>query len=334
MTKVVPESHFVKGVSTLYGPDGEQKLQWVKSSVDSDRLKEFAVDLATGISQELTPLPPVQLIAQNSTSEELAVYPIGDAHIGLYCWHEEVQADWDLDIAEALMTEGFLKVLAATPDTEEALICNLGDWFHTDTPANVTAASGHSLDVDTRWAKVARVGIRLMRRMIEAALQKHQLVRVINSIGNHDEQTSQLLGLTMETAYENEPRVTIDTSPDGFHWHEFGNNFIGVHHGHKCKPEQLYKVMAEDKRIECGRCEHRYWYTGHIHHQKRVDVGGQVIESFRTLIPRDQYSHTNGFRSKRDICSITLHKEFGEHRRSTINIGQIVQSLEAKLSKK
>lgn len=36
MTNPVPEGYHVRGVSTLYGPDGEVKAQWVKSTADAE----------------------------------------------------------------------------------------------------------------------------------------------------------------------------------------------------------------------------------------------------------------------------------------------------------
>lgn len=319
MTKVCPETHYVKGTSTLYDADGVQKLQWVKTNADQDRLKEFAAELASSICESVTPTKRVKQ-PKKTDKDKLAVYPIGDAHIGLYCWEEDAAEDYDLKIATQLMVNGFEAVLAATPAAEQALIVNVGDWFHTDTTENTTRRSGFHLDVDTRWAKVTRVGVGIMKYLIDAALAKHKNVRVINEIGNHDDQTSIMLGLVLEAYYSKEPRLTVDASPDVFHWHEFHQNLIGVHHGHKCKPEALYRVMAEDQREAFGRCKHRYWYTGHFHHAKKVDVGGVVMEGFRTLIPGDAHAHSSGYRSPRDICSIILDSNHGECGRVTVNV--------------
>lgn len=319
MTKVCPETHYVKGTSTLYDADGVQKLQWVKTTADQDRLKVFATELATSICESVTPTKRTKQ-PKKTANDKLAVYPIGDAHIGLYCWDEDAAEDYDLNIATTLMTKGFDSVLTATPDAEQALIVNLGDWFHTDTTENLTRRSGHHLDVDTRWAKVTRVGVQIMKYLIDNALEKHKTVRVVNEIGNHDDQTSIMLGLVLEAYYDKEPRLTVDTSPDEFHWHEWGQNLFGINHGHKCKPEALYRVMAEDMREAFGRCKHRRFFTGHVHHHKSQDVGGLIVESFRTLIPGDAHAHSNGYRAPRDICSILFDREHGECARQTVNV--------------
>lgn len=319
-THPCPDSQYVKGVSTLYDKrTGEEVLQWVKTSADQDRLAEFAKELAASIVQTV-PRAGKVAAPKKCDKERLAVYPIGDAHIGLYCWKEDSGGDYDLKIAKQIMTAGFSQILAATPDTEQAVIINLGDWFHTDTEENVTRRAGNHLDVDTRWALVVRTGVAIMKFMAEAALRKHKRVHIINEIGNHDNQSSVMLSLVMGAYYEQNPRLTVDTSPDSYHWYEWHNNLIGVHHGHRCKPQDLYRVMAERQREACGRCQHRYWYTGHVHHSQKQDIGGQTIESFRSVIPEDAWAHGQGYTSQKDLCSITLHRKFGECSRATTNV--------------
>lgn len=319
MTKPCPETHIVKGTSTLYDDAGVQKMQWVKTTLDQDRLAEFAREMAESVCQTVKPAKRVKQ-PKKTDADKLAVYPIGDAHIGLYCWAEDSDEDYDVDIATELMTCGFDHVLASTPAAEQALVVNLGDWFHSDTLEGVTRRAGNHLDVDTRWAKVLRVGVLVMRHLLDRALEKHKRVHVINEIGNHDDQSSIMLSMVLDAYYTKEPRLTVDLSPDVFHWYEFGQNLIGVHHGHKCPPERLYKVMCEDKRAECGRCRHRYWYIGHVHHSRKIDVGGVQVESFRTLIPGDAFAHGAGYRSPRDVCSLVLDKECGECFRATVNV--------------
>jgi hypothetical protein len=325
MTQTCPDTHYVKGVSTLYNESGEQVMQWVKTTADQDRLEMLAREIVESLVTSVKPEKP-KPVPKSLDSSALAVYPIGDAHVGLYCWNEDAGDDYDLTIARDIMERGFNRILKATPHTEQALIVNLGDWFHTDTPDNVTRRSGNRLDVDTRWQKVVRVGVSIMKYMIDQALRKHGSVRVVNEIGNHDDQSSYLLSLVLEAAYSQEPRVVVDTSPDSFHWCEFGTNLIGIHHGHKCKPQELYRVMAEHQREACGRCKYRYWYTGHVHNSRKMDIGGQVIESFRTLIPTDAWAHGEGYVSQRDICSIVLDKEYGECFRATVNVDAIRNS--------
>lgn len=313
MVHPVPDTHLLKGTSTLYGDDGGIKLQWVKSSIDQKRMEEFANAVMESAIETLTPIKPRKKTATRKDSDILVVYPVSDAHIGLYCWEAEAEGNWDCAMAEEVMTEAFDVVLHGSPNSEDALIANLGDWFHTDTPKNVTNESGHQLDVDTKWSKVVSIGLRIMIKLINSALLKHDTVRIINSRGNHDPQSSYMMSMALNAWYRNEPRVVVDMSPDAFHWHEFGQNFFGVHHGHLVrKPEQLYRVMTEDKRVEYGRTLHHHFFLGHIHHHTSVDIGSMRIESFNTVIPRDTYAHSHGYRANRGQQAISYHREAGE----------------------
>jgi hypothetical protein len=210
------------------------------------------------------------------------------------------------------------------PPSEEALVINLGDFFHSDSSENRTAKSGHSLDVDGRWHRVLQVGYMTMVRCIEFALAKHQRVRVINAVGNHDTQSSHVLAVVLAAWFRNNERVSIDTTPGPFYWHRFGKNLLGVHHGDLVKPAELPSLMASDRAQDWGATEHRFWYCGHIHHEVRREYrGGVIVESFRTLAARDAWHHGQGYRSGRDMNCDVLHKDHGRIGRHTIGVSML-----------
>ena len=101
-----------------------------------------------------------------------------------------------------------------------------------------------------RWAKVLLVGLKAMRQCIASALEHHEKVTVINAIGNHDDHSSMFLTIALSNIYESEPRVHIIDNPTITHYFDFGENLIGVHHGHTIKPDKLPLIMATDKPQE------------------------------------------------------------------------------------
>ena len=327
---VLPESSGpvlpVTGRSTLVKSDGTIAMQWIKQN-SNGRLSDEEV-LAI-VKDSFADQLPVKRIAApvKRASDLLVVYPMGDPHIGMYAWAEETGADFDLQIAEHNLVNAVRHLVQQAPPAKYAMVVNVGDFFHADSMENRTMRSGHALDVDTRWAKVLRVGIRAMRACIEAALEKHDEVRVINEIGNHDDHTSQMLTIALSLLYENNPRVTFDESPAKFHYHEFGKNLIGVTHGDKVKADKLSGIMATDRPAEWGRTRHRYWYTGHVHTRQVFELAGCSVESFRTLAARDAWTAGAGYRSGRDMQMIALHKEHGEVSRARIDIS-ILESLD------
>ena len=321
MHHTVPDGYAVKGTSTLY-KEGQPVLQWVKTNQDADRQLELMKEAIAALCEDLPKLPAIES-PEYSHPDRMAVYPLGDPHIGVLSWAEETGQDWDLKIAERSFCEAFDRLIKSAPHCEEAVIVNLGDYFHADNMEGTTARSGHHLDTDSRFGKMIRVGMKIMRQMIQSALQHHRHVRVINATGNHDDTSSMFLAVALSNIYENEPRVTIDDSPTPFHYVEWGQCMFGVHHGHSCKPDRLPGVMAADQPEMWGRTKYRYWYTGHIHHDTKKEFAGVTQESFRTLAAKDAYATWGGYRSGQDSKCIVLDKNYGEVERHTVNLAMI-----------
>lgn len=314
---IAPPGFTVKGKSTLHGPDGSVKLQWVKTREDQAQQWETLVASMEEAAEGLKGLAPATKAPKQTDSDLLAVYPYGDPHIGMYAYHGDAEDDFDLKKAVELFTGCTQRLVDSVPPAEQALICFLGDFFHSDNQSNRTARSGHQLDVDSRWSKVLQVGVQIAVSMIHLALQKHNRVHVITEIGNHDDHSAVMLAVCLDAFFRQDKRVTVDLSPMRFHYYRFGNNLIGIHHGDLVKPQQLPGVMANDKAEDWGQTVHRAWYTGHIHQQTRYDLPGCEVESFRILPPRDAYAQSYGYRSGRSMDCIIRHRERGEIGRRT-----------------
>lgn len=317
-----PEGYFIKGTSTLYDDAGAIKLQWVKTNREQEEQGKALIEAVRAAFGESPKVPPIA--APIITDDDLlTIYPQGDPHLGMYAWAAETGADFDLDIAERNLVEAMRRLVAASPASKQALVVNVGDFFHGDTSANRTMRSGHALDIDTRWAKVLRIGVRAQKACIDAALERHEFVRVINEIGNHDEHTSQMLTLALAMFYADNPRVVFDDSPAKFHYHVFGKNLIGVTHGDMTKPDALGGIMATDRPEDWGATKFRIWLTGHVHNRRVFELPGCLVESFRTLAGKDSWTAASGYRAGRDAQSIVLHREFGERERHHIDISAL-----------
>jgi len=316
MTKTVPDGYTVKGVSSYYDRDGNLAGQWVKSTADQERQREIMLEAVAAMVADLPRLAP-RKAAGTWRQDLLTAYPIGDPHVGMRAWGEECGEDWDLAIAEQVHCAAMASLVESSPESEQALLVNLGDLFHYDSMAPVTPRSGHMLDADGRYSKMIHVGIKVMRQCIESALVKHKRVHVINAVGNHDETGALWLSAALSHVYEREPRVTVDTSPGVFNYYRWGKVLIGVHHGHTAKADKLPGVMAADRPQDWGETRHRYWWQGHIHHASVKEYPGVIVESFGTLASRDAYATAGGWRSREAMQAIVLHREHGEVGRNT-----------------
>lgn len=312
----------LRGTSTLVDEAGNARLQWVKTTKDDEAREAYYQALGEALAREVPRVEPVKPSGA-WLKDLMACYPIGDGHLGMYSWAGETGEDWDLSIAERTHVGAMATLVDGAPAAEDALVVNLGDWLHYDSMAAVTPTSGHQLDADSRPNKMIRVAAATLRTCIDLALRKHRRVRVLCAIGNHDPIGAQWLAQVLAAAYEKEPRVSVDQTAGVFQYVEHGKCLIGVHHGHKVKPAALPGVMATDQAEAWGKARHRYWWLGHVHHQRVFEFPGCMVESFNTLAARDAYAYSGGWRSRRQMQCIVLHREHGEVARNTVNVGML-----------
>ena len=310
----VPHGYFVKGISELKDKDGNTKIKWVKSEKSKEDLAEQLTEMLEGIVQRVdgmakpVPSPDLQDIAEDMC----VVVPMGDPHVGMYSWAKEAEADWDVEIAEKLMLEAVEHLVDVSPEAEEFILINLGDFFHADNSQGTTT-SGTPVDTDSRWARVQEIGFMIMVRCIDRALVKYPKVTVHNAIGNHDEHTSQALTATLCAWYRNEPRVNVTRSPSRFWYYQWGSTMFGVHHGHSTQIAAMPLAMASHEPKMWGDTQFRYIYMGHKHHKYSKEFPGATVEQFRTLAPKDAWHFGNAaYISLRDMQSIHIHRRYGE----------------------
>ena len=325
MSHPTADGFVVKGVSTLYGDDGQVKQQWVKTDIDKQAYMESIKELVDSYVEQLPTFEAKLYSKTYKSSDLMAVYPLGDPHIGMKAYKEETGEDWDLQKAQEAFCGVFDRLVKTAPQCQQAVIVNLGDYFHRDNVAGVTERHRHVLDTDGNYMMMVDTGLKIMVQMIDSALEHHDSVRVITTIGNHDDTGAMFLQAALKHMYQKEIRVDIDCTSSVFQYFGHGKCFFGVHHGHTCKPDKLPLVMATDKALEWGMSEHRYWLTGHIHHDTRKEYSGCTVESFRTLAGKDGYAYSGGYRAGQDSKALVIHKDYGEVERHTINVAQVLR---------
>jgi hypothetical protein len=314
----VPPTHVAKGVSTLYDQDGKVRAQWVKSVLNNEQQEEAIRAAAEAFAEELPRVPPVALRGLQTNQQLCNVFTMTDCHVGMLAWGKETGEPWDLDIAETTLSGCFTRMVKAAPWAKVAIVNQLGDFLHSDGMQAVTPTSGHLLDQDGRFAKVVKVAIRVLRRIIDEALLTHEQVVVILAEGNHDMASSIWLRAMFSALYENEPRVTINTSEYPYYAHQHGKTMLAFHHGHLSKKEALPLLFATAFPRIWGETTWRYCHTGHMHHKDEKEHAGMTVFQHTTLAARDAYSSRNGYLSTRSATAVTYHDQYGEVARNTV----------------
>jgi hypothetical protein len=302
----------VTQTTTLYDGAGNEKLQWVREVFDRRSVEDLVRVTIDALKSDIPEAPKVTAPTKYDPNLMVALQ-IGDAHLGSYSWGAECSGgSSDLEIAERDLLSAVDRLIASTPDAEECLIVNVGDWFHTDSSKPFTPLSGNLLDIgDSRWPKVVSTGVRIQRMVCERALKKFKRVRLRNAKGNHDPHSAIILDVAMRAYFENNPRLIVEDSPRDMWWLRFGSNLMAVTHGHNIKPENLPGVLAVDAREEWGQCEYRHIWVGHFHAHKVLDVMGTRVTVWPTLAANDKWHTEKGYRSLKEMMAVVLHKDDG-----------------------
>ena len=322
----LPEGVKLRGTSTLTDiRTGETVMQWVKTTADEDALRRALTEIVDSLKQDVKGLAkPIKAPKRRLLVDSLSAYMIGDAHFGAYAWAAETGGeDFDTSIASADLRAAIDLLVAGAPDSETGYLVDVGDYLHADNRSNMTPASGNLLDVDTRYQRVIRIATEAMRYCIGRMLEKHKFVKVFVTPGNHNPDSAGWMAMVMEAYYSRDKRVEIETSPSKFYYQRFGRNLIGITHGDKIKLGELPSIMAHDRAEDWGQTEHRYWWTGHIHHTKHQEYRGCTVEAFNTLAAGDAWHAASGYRAMRQMQRIDIDRTYGIYNRGIASVGMI-----------
>jgi hypothetical protein len=315
LTRPVGESQLLAGASTLYGEDGQIRLQWVKSMPEKEAaIRDKLKDYAEALTAEMTQFVPheSQPVLCNDPDLLSAIF-MGDAHVGQYSHAPETrQADFDTNLATSQIRDAVDYLINKAPAAETGMFVDVGDALHADSAHNATFA-GTALDVDTRYHNTFYRLAEVMKYAVIRMLEKFPKVVVIVARGNHNDSSAIAIQVLLSFYFENEPRVNIMPTKGYFHYLQFGKWLIAVHHGDKVKSNDLPGILARDLPKAWGETTHRMWALGHIHHQTTKEMAGCIIRTFGTLAPPDGWHSSKGYGSERVMEMITFKREGGLH---------------------
>jgi len=320
--KKVAPGFKIKKATVQYNPrTNEEERIWFKKDNEVD----MAECIISAIDQACSNFKPKALKKikppKKCNSDLLTLYTITDFHLGMYAWAEECGDDWDVNIAQTVLKNAVDDMVAGSPASETAILNQLGDFMHWDGLDAVTPMSRHVLDADTRFEKLVELSIQLMQYAVARMLEKHKKVKMIMCEGNHDMASSVWLRKTMKYLFAGNHRVEVDDTSFPFYAHLHGEIMIGMHHGHKVKLNQLFKLFASDPRYRemWGKAKYTFVHAGHLHHEKTLEDGGCIAEMHPTLASKDSYASRGGYTSLRACKAITYHGSNGEQSRIVVH---------------
>lgn len=306
----VPDNLKLCGLSDMRTNE-EGKPIWYKFSEDKEKTLRFMEETAEALAKSIpaqAPINPPKL----SNSKLCTLYTLTDCHVGMYAWEREGGSNWDLDIAEETLIGCFRAMMDGAPNSEACVINQLGDWLHFDGLEAITPTSKHNLDSDGRFGKVVETSIRILRKIINMALEKHKSVHFVVAEGNHDLASSVWLRKMFMALYDNEPRLVVNDSEMPYYVYQHGDVMLGFHHGHLKKNESLPLLFAAQFSQMWGATTKRYGHTGHRHHTDIREHSGMLIHQHPTLAARDSHASRGGWIAERQATAIIYHETHGQ----------------------
>jgi hypothetical protein len=320
----VPAGHHVTKTTTRLDADGRVGMQYVTAKHDAAQREADMVAAWARHAEVYAGLGGTYGEHHHATDEDLiALYPLGDPHIGMLAWAPEVGEHFDLKIATRELLACVRLLVAGAPPAKQAIITNLGDFLHAQDDTQRTPGHGHKLDVDGRSSKVLDAGHALLRAIVDAALEKHEHVTIRNLPGNHDPQVAAGLAMWLRAVYEREPRVTVADAYQSYQFDRFGCCLFGWAHGDGAKSEALPLLMANAEREAWGATTEHVWHTGHVHHLSTKEYTGCVVETHRTMAGKDHWHASKGYSAKRSLSVISYHREYGEITRNRVGLERV-----------
>jgi len=302
--------------SRYTGKDGEVIGQWDIRVPEATQQAQMA--LIEGFTATLTPLPPQAQLDGALSAQLRNQYVFSDVHVGCMADSDNPNS---LEEDEELIAACFELMVARAPKAESATVVILGDWFHFDSLLPLTVASKNVLFANAHFPQMVKSGIRIMRRLLTAALFYHEVVEVVIAEGNHDPASALWMREMFKALYENEPRISFVDEDRPFSATVFGDTFLGYHHGHikTIKNEKdLAIIFAAIFPELWGKTTNRYIHTGHLHHIEEKDVGGVSIRQHPTLSRLDNYAKRHAFLGTNAAICTTYSTRYGEVSRTYI----------------
>lgn len=242
---------------------------------------------------------------------------IPDLHIGKLAHREESGEDYDIKIAVERYKTAISTLLSRVDlSTVGKILLPIGnDIIQIDNTQNTTTA-GTRVDTDGRYFKIVRSVKHLLIDTINT-LSKIAPVDVVVVCGNHDSQTTFLIGEILEAYYFNSERINVFNGAALRKYYKFGNTGMLFTHGDKEKHNSLGMIFAAENPQLWASTKYRFIKLGHLHHNKKIDyISTQEYQGFQiqvlpSLSGSDQWHYGKGYFSLKQAKAFLYDKQVG-----------------------
>jgi hypothetical protein len=261
--------------------------------------------------------PKISFEFKHLETEGLFLISVPDIHFGKLSWREETNEDYDIKIAEDRFKEAIASLVSRVNLKQVSrIVFPIGnDLINIDNIQKTTTA-GTPQDTDIRFPKI----IKTVRRILVETIDKLSLIAPVDVVivpGNHDQQTTFLLGEILDAFYSNNKNVTVDNSPKLRKYYKYGKVGIQWTHGDKEKHESLGLIFATEQPQLWADTKYRFCQLGHFHKNKKLNFvsvdehQGFQVQIIPSLSGTDAWHYGKGYNSAKQAKAFLYDAEQG-----------------------
>lgn len=231
-----------------------------------------------------------------------------DLHLGRVTTKEETGYDWNLELAIKRAKDNVLQLIERVADKDlSEIVYVIGNDTLNSAMTQHTTSGRHlqenCLPIRSIYKEAANYYIWAIKQ-----LQRLEIpVKVINCFGNHDYYESYTLGLLLEAYFHLDDSVSFDVDGKIRKYHKFKNVLMGFSHGYE-DAKRLSGLMQTEVPSLWGEANSRFWICGHLHHLEWEELAGVEIVNCPQLSENDNWTHKNGYSSKKRSMAFIFGK--------------------------
>lgn len=269
-----------------------------------------------------------------------AVVNLVDLHFGKYGWALQMGGEgYSRKEARQLVIEKTLEIAdrLAAYEIDKLFLPGGSDLFHVNTRQHLTNR-GTPQDMDGTYVQMVLEGCSMFVDVIEILRQVCKELVLIWVAGNHDGDASLSPMLYAKGRYDADPEninladveshenplrqiqsvtggasdVRVELCPAERQYVVWKNNLLGFAHGDGPKMKRLPDIMNVEAGPVSKDALNHMWFTGHLHHDRLVDLHGTYIIQSPSLSGSDRWHYKKGFvGSRRSMDAYLIHPEKG-----------------------
>lgn len=252
-----------------------------------------------------------------NNKQHLLEISIPDLHIGKLAHREESGEDYDIKIAVTRYKKAINTLLSRVnlKEVNKILLPIGNDMIQVDSSKNTTTAGTH-VDTDGRYFKIIRA---VKTLLIETIMNLATIapVDVVVVPGNHDTESSFMIGEIIDAYFSNVEHVNVYNNASLRKYYQFGDIGIMYTHGDKEKHTNLGMLFAAENPQLWAATKYRFIKIGHLHHNKKIEYIntqeylGFILQVLPSLSANDSWHTGKGYLSLKQAKAFLYHPTEG-----------------------